>query len=87
MLKIVFLSLIFYSGLVFACPRCLDKYQNEEIVDFSKGNHPKKEKPEVKIESEYEKKLATDCHSGVAAACDQLVRISRLKAKKQIDTP
>ncbi|MFZ4404636.1 MAG: hypothetical protein ACOYOK_11090 [Pseudobdellovibrionaceae bacterium] len=87
MLNIVFLSLILYSSLVFACPRCWDKYQDEEIVDFSKGNHPKKEKSEVKIESDYEKKLATDCHIGIAAACDQRVRISRLKAKKQIDTP
>jgi hypothetical protein len=87
MLKIFFLGLVLYSGLVFACPRCWDKYQDLEIVDFSKGNHPKIEKSEVKIESDYEKKLATDCHSGIAAACDQLVRLNNLKTKKQIEIP
>jgi hypothetical protein len=86
-LKSILLIFIFICIDVDACPRCWEKYQPEEIFDFSNGNHPKKEKTEVKVESEYEKILAKDCHSGIKAACDQLVRINQMKNKTKVETP
>ncbi len=83
MFKTVLLILFLYSGLVYSCPRCWDRNQGDELIDFTKGNHPKNEKTELKIESEYEKKLGVDCNSGVKKACEELAKILELKKKKK----
>ena len=70
-----------------ACPRCWDKYQPGETFDFSKGNYPKKEKTEIEIESEDEKKLNKDCQSGITVACEKLQLINDKRIKKSIKAP
>lgn len=87
MLKIYFFILILYSNAVIACPACWDRFQQEETIDFTKGNYPNKELTDGKMESGKEYKLGKDCKNGFKTVCDQRTKIKKLKIKKSPETP
>ncbi len=89
-LKLVLLFFVytFFLGTTgYACTRCWERSPPGETFDFSKGNYPKGNKSEIKVESENQKKLVKDCQSGNSKACEELRDINEQRIKSSAEAP